>query len=61
VRDALPKIYQQLAPGGIIVVDDCSPGGNWDGALQAYQEYCASASIPVDIRCGKLGLVRKPA
>ena len=61
VRDALPKIYQQLAPGGVIVVDDCSPGGNWDGALQAYQEYCAAANIPVDIRCGKLGLVRKPA
>ena len=60
VRDALPKIYRELAPGGVIVVDDCSPGGNWDGALQAYQEYCAAEKIPVDIRCGKLGLVRKP-
>lgn len=61
VRDALPKIYAQLAPGGIIVVDDCMPGGNWDGALQAYQEYCTAAGITPDIRCEKLGLVRKPA
>jgi SAM-dependent methyltransferase len=61
VRDALPKIYRQLAPGGVIVVDDCSAGGDWDGALQAYEEYCAAVGIPVDIRCRKLGIVRKPA
>jgi O-methyltransferase len=61
IRDALPKIYRQLAPGGVIVVDDCAAGGDWDGALQAYQEYCAAQQIPVDIRCGKLGIVRKPA
>ena len=61
VRDALPKIYRQLAPGGVIVVDDCSAGGNWDGALQAYQEYCAAENLPVEIHCGKLGLLRKAA
>ena len=61
IRDALPKIVRQLAPGGVIVIDDCSPGGDWDGALQAYQEYCAATGTPVDIRCGKLGIIRKPA
>lgn len=61
IRDALPKIVAQLAPGGVIVVDDCSPGGDWDGALQAYEEYCAASGTPVDIRCGKLGIVRKAA
>ena len=61
IRDALPKICRQLSPGGIVVVDDCEPGGDWDGALQAYQEYCAAAGLPVDIRCGKLGIIRKPA
>jgi SAM-dependent methyltransferase len=61
IRDALPKIEKQLAPGGIIVVDDCSPGGNWDGALQAYREYCAARGIAPEIHCGKLGMIRKPA
>ena len=40
-REALPKIYKQLSPGGVMIIDDCKPGGDWDGALQAYQEYCA--------------------
>ena len=61
IRDALPKIEQQLAQGGIIVIDDCSPGGNWDGALQAYQEYCAARGIQPEIHAGKLGIIRKPA
>jgi SAM-dependent methyltransferase len=60
IRDALPKIERQLAPGGVIVVDDCSPGGNWDGALQAYLEYCAARDIAPEIHCEKLGIVRKP-
>jgi O-methyltransferase len=60
IRDALPKIEKQLAPGGIIIVDDCSPGGNWDGALQAYQEYCAARGIAPEIHCDKLGIIRKP-
>lgn len=59
-REALPKIYKQLSPGGVMIIDDCKPGGDWDGALQAYQEYCADRKIPVDIHCDKLGVLRKP-
>lgn len=56
---ALPRIYENLTPGGIIVVDDCAPDQAWDGALQAYGEFVESMHLPQDVRCGKLGLVEK--
>jgi hypothetical protein len=58
-REALPKIYDAVSPNGIIVVDDCKPGGDWDGALQSYQEFCASRGIKETIVCEKLGVIRK--
>jgi O-methyltransferase len=61
IRDSLPKILAGLSPGGTIVVDDCRSANNWDGALQAYQEFCAARGSPEEIVCGKLGLVRKLA
>ena len=33
-------MWPHLSPGGTIVIDDCVPGGPWDGSLQAYQELC---------------------
>jgi SAM-dependent methyltransferase len=60
IRDALPRIHEQMAPGGIIIVDDCAAGGDWDGALQAYTEHCQAARLPSEIRCGKLGILRAP-
>jgi O-methyltransferase len=59
VRDALAKVYACLSPGGIIVVDDCKAGGNWDGALQAYQEFCAANGLAEERVWEKLGVVRK--
>jgi hypothetical protein len=50
-----------MAPGGIIVVDDCAPGGDWDGALQAFQEFCNDTETRMEIACGKLGVFRKDA
>jgi len=60
-REALPKIYDAISRNGIIVVDDCKPGGNWDGALQGYQEFCATREIKETIVCEKLGVIRKSA
>jgi O-methyltransferase len=57
---ALPKIYENLAPGGVIVVDDCSAAEpRWDGALQAYSEFVQSNSLPQNIVCDKLGIIEK--
>ena len=56
----LRKVWPILAPGGVIVVDDCLPNSKWDGALEAYVEVCEELGQPVDIRAGKLGLLRRP-
>lgn len=61
VREILPKVWQSLAPGGIIVVDDCKPNSLWDGAEQAYKEFCRERGHPIDIREEKLGILRKAA
>ncbi len=60
IAKALPRIYHHLVPGGIIVVDDCAPDQTWDGALQAYSEFCRSMNLPEDLRHKKLGLIEKP-
>ena len=57
---ALPEIYRCVVPGGVIVVDDCEAGHQlWDGAYQAYVEFCAVIGQPPQIVAGKLGVLRK--
>jgi O-methyltransferase len=58
IRDALPKIYDVMTPGGVLIIDDCRPVNEWDGALQAYEEFIKSRGIPREIVCEKLGLIR---
>lgn len=61
VQVALPGCWERLVPGGTIIVDDCTKDNDeYDGALQAYVEFCAEKSMPVDIRKGKLGYISKP-
>ena len=60
VHESLPKLYDLLEEGGIIVVDDCDPlSREWDGAYQAYREFVDERDLPSDIRLGKLGIIRK--
>ena len=56
----LPKLYENLGPGGVILVDDCVPDEHWDGALAAYDEFVAKAGIKHEIVLGKIGIIRKP-
>ena len=58
IKDVLPKIYAAMAPGGIIVVDDCQPSNIWDGALQAYDEFVEQKGLPREIAVEKLGIIR---
>jgi O-methyltransferase len=60
VKDLLPKIYSVMAPGGIIIVDDCQPDQMWDGALQAYEEFARDRDLPAEIVLEKLGILRVP-
>jgi O-methyltransferase len=59
IADVLPKIYASLSRGGIIVVDDCKKDTDWDGALEAYLQFMSKLGLPAEIRCEKLGLIRK--
>src|SRR5690606_33349391 len=61
VHAALEGIWPRLVPGGVVVVDDCKPGTIWEGALVAYERFCADRGLPVDIRADKLGHLTKPA
>lgn len=57
---ALPKIFEHLVEGGIILVDDCDPlHPIYDGASQAYLEFCQEMNIRPEIVEKKIGIIRK--
>ena len=56
---ALRHIYENLAVGGVILVDDVMEPSRWDGANQAYNEFCAEYGLPVQIIGNKMGILRK--
>jgi hypothetical protein len=59
-RQALPAIWHQLVPGGVLVVDDCDQGTHiFDGARQAAAEFGASVDVELQVRGQKLGVLRK--
>ncbi len=59
VRESLKRILPYMAKGGIIVVDDCDSGSSeWDGARQAFMEFCEDKNIMPEIACNKLGIIR---
>lgn len=58
VRLTLHRVYPLLAEGGTIVVDDCAPGP-FEGALEAYREFCLEQELPVRVEHGKLGLITR--
>jgi O-methyltransferase len=59
VRAALEGVFPFVSAGGLIVVDDCAENNRYDGALQAYREFCRAHGVSEEIVHGKLGLVRK--
>jgi hypothetical protein len=50
-----------MAPGGVIVVDDCTPGQKYEGECAAYLGFARRVGAPVDIRHDMLGVIRIPA
>jgi O-methyltransferase len=58
VRGALERIFPHLAEGGVIVVDDCG-AGKFEGAGEAYREFCEGQEHPPQIEHEKLGLIRR--
>lgn len=58
-KAALPAIYAQLTPGGVLLVDDVAPNSVWDGAYQAYHEFCDEMGLRPEVVGNKGGLLRK--
>jgi hypothetical protein len=57
----LPRLYDSLVPGGIIVVDDCSAESSiYDGAGEAYRKFCAKMGFKEELVHIKFGVIRKP-
>jgi hypothetical protein len=58
-RSALKQIYERLSEGGVLLVDDVMQPSRWDGAFQAYKEFCAEAGLPFQVIGNKMGVIRK--
>ena len=58
-RNTLPKIYENLVEGGVILVDDVLDSHTWDGAYQAYFEFCSTMNIAPLVLGSKCGVIRK--
>ena len=58
-KKTLPKIYKLLVPGGVILVDDVKNNTIWDGAYQAYIEFCQEINIKPELVGNKCGIIRK--
>jgi hypothetical protein len=56
---ALPKIYEQTVAGGIILVDDVQDKSIYDGAYEAYMQYCREANITPEVIGNRCGIIRK--
>jgi SAM-dependent methyltransferase len=56
---ALKLIYRNLVHGGVILVDDVMEPSRWDGANQAYNEFCEESGLPVQLIGNKMGIIRK--
>lgn len=58
-RKVLDRLYDQLADGGILVVDDYKPDTLWDGSFEAYKEFVLSRDLQQKIVLDKLGVIEK--
>ena len=59
-KNVLPKLYAVLISKGAIFVDDVLNNNIYDGAYQAFMEFCEQRNIVPEIIGNKCGVIRKP-
>lgn len=59
VLSALSRVYERMAPGGLIAVHDCDPRQEnpYRGAYRAYAEFVRGKGLPEEVQ-ERLGVVR---
>jgi Macrocin-O-methyltransferase (TylF) len=60
-KKALAKVYAATMPGGVILVDDVMENDRYDGAFQAYMEFCQELGEPHLLVGNKCGRITKPS
>jgi hypothetical protein len=58
-RNVLPKLYAATVVGGVILVDDVEDDKPYDGAYQAYMEFCSERNMPPQVIGNKCGVIHK--
>ena len=61
----LNAIHDLVSPGGVIIIDDCEPGGPeeggaFEGAYEALVEFTKAKGLEPVVKYGKLGVINKP-
>ena len=56
-RRALEGVYEQVRPGGMVVVDDCVADHRYDGSLGAYLEFTSARGLQPRIALDRLGII----
>lgn len=59
IKKTLPKLFEVLVTGGAIVVDDVLNNTTYDGAYQAFMEFCAERNIEPQVIGNRCGLIVK--
>ena len=55
----LQKLYRNTLDGGVIIVDDVKDNMTYDGAFQAYMEFCKEIGKKPNIVGNRCGLIYK--
>ncbi len=58
-KKTLPKLYEATVVGGAILVDDVLNNTTYDGAYQAYMEFCEEMAIEPKVIGNKCGVIYK--
>ena len=58
-KKALNEVFALMEDDGVIIVDDVMNNNRWDGAYQAYFEFCNEQNIIPEITGKKTGIIRK--
>jgi hypothetical protein len=57
IREGLEKVRPRLAPGGVILVDDCDQDTDWKGARVGYRQFVRAHDLPERYTLSGLGIV----